>query len=222
MEEFSLCDIWRSFHPNLKQYTRHQKNPKVLSRLDFILVSDNFISNCLCSKILPGIQSDHSLVTLNFKGAQPLRGPGFWKLNCKYLHNDVNFINTVKQKIEEFKLIHFESRCNPNILWDTLKCTITGTCIEYCTREKKKKTFAKKQLLKEIEELEAKISADLHNTELLKEKDFLLQALNDILDEETQGLIIRSRIRWAEEGEKSSRYFCNLEKRTGEKKSIFK
>ena len=42
------------------------------------------------------------------------------------------------------------------------------------------------------------------------------------LDEETQGLIIRSRIRWAEEVEKSSRYFCNLEKRTGEKKSIFR
>ena len=39
---------------------------------------------------------------------------------------------------------------------------------------------------------------------------------------ETKGLIIRSRLRWAEEGEKSSKYFCNLEKRTGEKKSIFK
>ena len=25
MEEFNLCDIWRNFHPNLTQYTRHQK-----------------------------------------------------------------------------------------------------------------------------------------------------------------------------------------------------
>ena len=78
------------------------------------------------------------------------------------------------------------------------------------------------QLLKEIEDLDNKLSADLHNNELLEEKYFLLQTLNLILDEETQGLIIRSRIRWAEEGEKSSRYFCNLEKRTGEKKSIFR
>ena len=78
MEEFNLCDIWRKFHPDLKQYTRHQKNPRVLSRLDFILVSNNFVSNCLQSIILPGIQSDHSVVTLNFKDAQPIIGPGFW------------------------------------------------------------------------------------------------------------------------------------------------
>ena len=222
IEEFNLCDIWRNFHPNLKQFTRHQKKPRVLSRLDFILVSDNFVSNCMQSKIIPGIQSDHSIVTLNFKGAQPLRGPGFWKLNCKYLHNDANFIKIVKDKIEEFKIIHSESECNANILWDTLKCTITGTCIQYCARKKKEKNFNKKQLLKDIEEIDNKLGADSHNSELLEEKEFLQLALNDILNVETQGLIIRSRIKWAEEGEKSSRYFCNLEKRTGEKKSIFR
>lgn len=222
MDEFNLCDIWRSFHPNLKQYTRHQKKPRVLSRIDFILVSDNFVTNCLQSKIIPGIQSDHSLVTLNFKGAQPLRGRGFWKLNCKYLHNDADFSRIIIDKIEDFKLIHSKSDCNPNILWDSLKCTITGICIEYCTRKKKEKDFAKKYLLAEIEDIEKKLSADLNNNELINEKDFLTQALNDILDVETKGLIIRSRLRWAEEGEKSSKYFCNLEKRTGEKKSIFK
>ena len=80
IEEFNLCDIWRNFHKNLKQYSRHQKNPKVLSRLDFILVSENLIANCLQSKMIPGIQSDHSAVTLKFKGTQPVRGKSFWKL----------------------------------------------------------------------------------------------------------------------------------------------
>ena len=37
IDEFNLIDIWRHFNPNLKQYTRHQKSPKVLSRLDFFL-----------------------------------------------------------------------------------------------------------------------------------------------------------------------------------------
>jgi hypothetical protein len=44
--------------------------------------------------------------------------------------------------------------------------------------------------------------------------------LNKIIDQETAGLIIRSRIKWAEHGEKSSKYFCNLEKRSNEKKNI--
>ena len=42
------------------------------------------------------------------------------------------------------------------------------------------------------------------------------------MDFETKGLIIRSRVRWMEDGEKSSKYFCNLEKRSCEKKCIYK
>ena len=45
MDDYNLCDIWGDFHPNLKKYTRHQKFPKVLSRLYlFILVSDDLIN----------------------------------------------------------------------------------------------------------------------------------------------------------------------------------
>ena len=137
-KEFNLCDVWRNFHPNLKHYTRHQRNPKVLSRLDFILVSNSFVDNCVKSKIVPGIQSDHSVVTLTFKDAQSVRGPGFWKLNCNCNYNDADCITTVKEKIDEFKSIHDSSQCNPNVLWDSLKCTITGTCLEYGARKKKK------------------------------------------------------------------------------------
>ena len=159
---------------------------------------------------------------MNFKDAQPIRGPGFWKLNCKYLHNDADFIKTIKEKIEEYKLIHLNCPSNPNILWDAFKCTITGTCIEYCVRKKKERKYEKDRLLKGIEEIDNKLSTDPNNGQYFNEKEQLISQLNKILDQETQGLIIRSRIRWAEEGEKSSRYFCNLEKRTGERKSIFK
>ena len=52
------------------------------------------------------------------------------------------------------------------------------------------------------------------------ELDDLEKKLNGILDQETAGLIVRSRIKWAEHGEKSSKYFCNLENRNNEKKTI--
>ena len=99
MDEFNLCDIWQNFLPNLKQYTRHQRSHKALSRLDYILVSDNLINNCVSSKIIPGIQSDHSAVYLQFNDGQPSKGPGFWKLNCHFLHHDVDFISLIKSKI---------------------------------------------------------------------------------------------------------------------------
>ena len=224
IDEFGLCDVWRNFHPTLKQYTRHQKNPRALSRLDFILVSNNFINNCVGSKILPGIQSDHSVVSLQFKDNQPTRGRGFWKFNCHYLTHDLDFVNLIKDKIKEYKNVHKDSDCNPNILWDALKCSITGICIEYAARKKKERKREKDNLLQEIERVKGQINSDnpSSNDSLFSELETLERKLNTIYDFETNGLIVRSRVRWLEEGEKSSKYFCNLENRTWEKKNVYR
>ncbi len=222
MDEFNLCDIWRSLHPNLRQYTRHQQKPRVLSRLDYILVSDDLIDNCIKSKIIPGVQSDHSVVTLDFNDGLPSKGRGFWKLNTSYLHHDSDFVNLVKTKIQDFKDFHKDVDCNPNILWDSLKCTIAGVCMEYCARKKKERVADKMKLMDDIDKIKIKISDDPSNETLITSLESLEVELNKILDYETKGLIIRSRTKWMEEGERSSKYFCNLEKRSSQKKNIYK
>ena len=113
-----MCDIWRNFHLTLRQYTRHQRNQKFC--LVLILSLFLIISN-LVSKILPGIQSDHSIVTLQFSDGQPIKGPGFWKLNCHFLRNNADFIKLIKPKIAEFKAVHHNTECDPYILWDSMK-----------------------------------------------------------------------------------------------------
>ena len=78
MDEFNLIDIWRNYHPNLQQYTRHQHNPKVLSRLHYILVSvGSLIGSCQSSNILTGVCFDHSVVTLVFDIDPYPRGRGY-------------------------------------------------------------------------------------------------------------------------------------------------
>ena len=222
MDEFNLCDIWRNFHPSLRQYTRHQHNPRVLSRLDYILISEDLINNCVSSKIMPGVQSDHSIVILNFNDGHPPKGRGFWKLNCNYLHYDSDFILLVKKTIQDFKDTHKNSDCNPNIIWDSLKCTIAGVCIEYSVRKKRERNGNKVKLMNEIEKVRIQMNDDPSNESLISQLDNLNADLNKILDFETKGLMIRSRTRWMEEGERSSKYFCNLEKRSCEKKCIYK
>ena len=224
MDEFALCDIWRFFNPNLKKYTRHQKTPQVLSRLDFILVSDNFVNNCKETKILPGINSDHSTVSVCFNDNQPPRGRGYWKLNTYYLYHDTDFIDLIKEKIKDFKIIHKDSQCDSNILWDSLKCFITGVAIEYSARKKRERNKEKNELLESIDKIKSKLSNNsvLPDDPLYSQLEELEDKLNKIFDFETKGLIIRSRVKWLEEGEKSTKYFCNLENRSWQKKNINK
>jgi hypothetical protein len=127
----------------------------------------------------------------------------------------------------DFKDCHKDSVCDPNIVWDAFKCTISGYCIGYSARKKKERNTNKEKLTQEIDDIQTKL-ADASDDNIYSELVSRLQQteleLNKILDFETNGLLIyiyiRSRCHWAEEGEKSSKYFCNLEKRVCEKKNI--
>ena len=95
-------------------------------------------------------------------------------------------------------------------------------CIEYSVRKKRERNDIKAKLMGEIEKVKIQMNADPSNESLVSQLDSLNVDLNKILDFETKGLMIRSRTRWMEEGEKSSKYFCNLEKRSCEKKCVYK
>ena len=93
--------------------------------------------------------------------------------------------------------------------------------MEYSARKKKEMNADKIKLMDEINQIQTQIGSWYYFWFAFWEKLTSLETeLNKILDFETNGLIIRSRCRWAEEGEKSSKYFCNLEKRSCDKKKI--
>ena len=46
--------------------------------------------------------------------------------------------------------------------------------------------------------------------------------LETLYDEKVEGIVVRARARWHEHGEKSSKYFLNLEKRNNIKKHVRK
>ena len=93
---------------------------------------------------------------------------------------------------------------------------IRGATISYSSYRKKKQDNLEKKLLQEIECLESELDIDFNR---LEEKKV---ALENIRKEHLQGHMIRSRTRWIEEGEKPSKYFCNLESRNVLNKTIKK
>ena len=56
----------------------------------------------------------------------------------------------------------------------------------------------------------------------MAEYDNLKRELQLIEREKIEGLIVRSRVQWHEDGEKSTRYFMNLEKSNSVKKHMRK
>ena len=82
LEINNLVDVWRTLHPDEKFFTWHRGNK--WTRFDYIFCSDHLLNFIEESSILPGIQSDHSLLKLSLiSGNKQNRGKGFWKIQLQ-------------------------------------------------------------------------------------------------------------------------------------------
>ncbi len=102
----------------------------------------------------------------------------------------------------------------PQLLWDTMKDQIQGSTIKYSSTKKKKEMEKLKNLETLLAQLE--VQYDLNdntaiNSPIRNTKQEIL--VDKIMEERTRGACICCRVRWYEEGEKSSKCFLNLEKR---------
>ena len=192
---------------------------KHFCRLDFFLVSVNLVAQTNSCDILPGFKTDHSSIVINFSATNVPRGRGFWKFNVSLLHDEIyvekvrNCINVTKSKYVDYM--------NPILFLDFLKCQIRSLTIEYSIQKSRQKRREENNLLQRIAFLE-----DLYSTtatpsieaELIKTKN----ELEHIYEKKAEGIIVRSRANWVENGEKNTRYFINLEKRNQRQKTITK
>ena len=92
---------------------------------------------------------------------------------------------------------------------------ICGKTISYATYKKKEEAKTEKELVEEIQLMEADLK---HNSvPLLEEKKHQLQAIRN---RRLEGMMVRSRVKQLQDGERASRYFCNLEKRNYTSRSM--
>ena len=215
-----LVDIWRVRNPNIKRFTWRQKTPFVQRRLHFWLIDNALQEDIDQVDIIPSIKSDHSAIVLSISSVEnKTRGPSFWKFNASLL-DDKDYVQMVNRKyqiwIEEFKDVK-----DPRLFWDLIKYRIRQETMSYS----KSKARERRASLREMEE---KLK-DIHT---LCDQDPSVESRNklEILKTEyglkyeciAQGAIVCSRARWYELGEKSNRYFLNLESSRGKKSVIGK
>ena len=208
---FQLQDIWRSQHPNQTQYTWRNKSFKIQCRLDYWLVSRDLSSLVIKSDIIHATISDHSAITVNLQSKEyAKRGPGFWKFNNSLLKDDT-FVKNLAEKIPEFKDKH-AYLTEKGLYWDMLKMEIRGFCVQYSKRKNRDKRNEERDLQKQIDTLMIALQTNRTKDNITR-LHTLRARLNQIAEYRTRGAMVRSRVRWHEEGERNTKYFLNLEKR---------
>ena len=95
--------------------------------------------------------------------------------------------------------------------WELLKYKIRRFTISYCKQRNKKDVAERKYLENKLKNLENV----LDNYDNLESYHNIKNKIEEIYEKKAEGARIRSKCLWYEEGEKSSKFFLNLEKRRG-------
>ena len=210
LESQNLEDVWRRRYPNSRKYTFFRPNSKSASRIDLWLVSKSLDSDVTKCTMKQAIKTDHSAIVLEFKASEMERGPGIWKLNKKILDSEF-FINIFMSFWNGWKN-EFKKYSSKKKWWELFKIKTKDLCILAAKHIEKNKRKQKLELEKKLENEKNKISPDL---ELISELEI---QQNQYWYEKAEGAKLRSKLKWVEEGEKSSKFFFGLEKTNAKNK----
>ena len=102
LDEVDLIDIFRTFHPNVEEYTFFSSSRETFSRIDNILDHKSNLSKFLKIEIILGIFSEHKAIRLdiNFKEKKTARNKNTWRLNNMFLNNQ-QVTEEIKKEIKK-------------------------------------------------------------------------------------------------------------------------
>ena len=217
IEDNNLMDIWRVRHPTTRQYTWERMNPtRSASRLDFFLVDccvNTWVEDCYIKSC---IHTDHKMVVLSIYKPEVQRGPGVWKMNNTLL-SDHDCMLEIDKLLDSCTNIAVDAVTK----WEYIK----EGCANIFKKHSRKKAHVENLLcdnlyhLKQIYEDQYLLECNI--TSIKDAYEAITAKIEQLEEEKVQGAIFRSGARWANEGEKNTKYFFALEKRKYMNKNMF-
>ena len=156
--------------------------------------------------------SDHSAVVFisSIPNAIPC-GPGRWHLNISIL-DDPDFITLISDFWTRWqrRKLSFPSI---SVWWDLGKCKVKGLSINYCKEKSRERHSSRSVLINLVSHLKLRIDSGV--VSCIEVYHNVLAQISTLDSIAAKGSQVRSRVRWAEEGETSSSFFFRLEKKRG-------
>ena len=203
-------DIWRYLHPSAQGFTWSRADGLVSSRIDLFACPYVWVASASSCDILPCPFSDHCALALVVDPpsvAPP--GPGLWKLNSSVLQ-DADYCTIIRNFWVEWRS---RKRDFPSLAkwWDAGKAKIKGLTVSHCVRRSQRSSQSRSLLSRLACHLKERLDSGM--TSCLEPYQSVLSQLAQLDLEAARGAQVRSRIKWVEEGEVSSAFFCRLEKK---------
>ena len=94
-----------------------------MSRLDYFLISQSLIGQVEEVSILQRHKTDHSLISLDLKLEEFVRGQGFWKLNLNHLDSP-EYVQSIQNIID--LTLSQNAELTLGLLWEMVKINVGG------------------------------------------------------------------------------------------------
>jgi exonuclease III/ribosome-associated translation inhibitor RaiA len=226
-----LSDVYRSVHA-ADGYT--WKHGIIYSRLDYIFVSNSIISKITSALIDWAFESsDHASLKIDFTfEEEPLRGPGIVKVNTKIL-DDPFVVLQIGKEIEEM-MSQTDDSWDPHSRLEFLKVVIRLVFSLKVSEMRKVVNVEISETEEELNQFEDLKVTALSGTDISQEEmNTRIEAIDKAVTSLKSKLVklrkkfsdtmaFVSRAKWFEYGEKSNKFFLNLNKSRQNQKLIKK
>ena len=212
MSSFGLVDPWRIYNPECKRYTCYKRRTRTYARLDYILITPGLLQDVNEVDIHPCTISDHNMVDIALSLDHVKRGPGLWRLNTRLLLDEdmvTHARGLIRMCIIQNRLLGARES------WELIKMKIKKFLQQEGVKKAAETKNERKALMEIYDDLcnELEIDCIVDTCKEVDMMSIIKQRINCIDDVKAEGAILRSRVKWAEEGEKNTNYFLAIEKR---------
>lgn len=211
IESLRVHDVWRSLHIEEKDFTFNRPRPFIARRLDYCFASSDILSSIISCEHKNVPNTDHKAVIVELNSSDFSRGPGYWRFNNSFI-KDKNFCKQCNTLIDRVLQDEATASFTSTEKWEWCKMEIREFCIDYGKQKNRERNLDLILTQNNLRTVETLLKKDPTNDELNNVYIKAKQKIELIHLYKARGAQIRSRTKWIEDGEKNTKYFCNLEK----------
>lgn len=199
---YGVSDLLRAIEPSSKYYSFSPVH-RSYSRIDYFLLDNTFIPNVTACKYHTIVISDHAPVQLDIHFPNTQRPQRMWRFDST-LSSDEDFCKHITSHIDIFLEVNDTPDVSKSLIWESLKAYLCGQIISFTAQKNKKRGERIKELTKLIADADSQY-ANNPSADLYKQKRMLQSEFETLSIKETEKLLLRTRQKIYEHGEKAGR-----------------